>query len=262
MAAQQCSQCGGAIAPDQRYCLNCGNRVAAPRTGPPESAAPAVATERVAVRSEPRQSDFSPLAAVLGIALLGGMLLIGVLIGRGESDDEQEPPVVQLEEATTPTGQSRTPNPPAPAGQGESQAPAEIVSDWPAGTEGFTVRLTSTPKQGATPEGVESLRSDAESKGLSTVGVLDSDLYASLAPSEWVVYSGIYANRSDAEKAVSDVRADYPGASAIEVSTTQASSSQRKLEPSEDMGAVVSPTDTGAPAPAASDNRALSDASG
>ena len=38
-----------------------------------------------------RPADVSPLAAVIGIALLGGMLLIGVLIGRGDSDDQRRP---------------------------------------------------------------------------------------------------------------------------------------------------------------------------
>ena len=218
----------------------------------------------MAVRSEPRQSDFSPFAAVLGIALLGGMLLIGVLIGRGESDDDQPPPVVQLEEATTPTEQpdSATEEPDAATGgQGASQAPAEIVSEWPAGTEGFTVRLTSTPKQGATAEAVESLQSDAESNGVSTVGVLDSDLYASLPAGEWIIYSGVYAERGDAEKAVSDVRADYPGASAVEVSTKQPGSSQQKLEPSPG-GTVAPPAVTGAPQPQSARDQATLNSGG
>jgi hypothetical protein len=218
----------------------------------------------VAVRSEPRQSDFSPLAAVLGIALLGGMLLIGVLIGRGESDDDQPPPVVQLEEATTPTEQpgSASEQPDSAAGgQGASQAPAEIVSEWPAGTEGFTVRLTSTPKQGATAEAVESLQSDAESKGVSTVGVLDSDLYASLPAGEWIIYSGVYAERDDAEKAVSDVRADYPGASAVEVSTKQPGSSQQKLEPSQGE-TVAPPAVTGGQGTQAAGDQALDSGGG
>ncbi len=263
-AGEQCSQCGAALATGQRYCLNCGTRHGPPRTAPElPAAAPAAGTERVEVRSEPRQSDFSPLAAVLGIALLGGMLLIGVLIGRGESDDDQTPAVVQLEEATTPTkqpGSTEQPNPPA-GGQGASQAPAEIVSEWPAGTEGFTVRLTSTPKQGATAEAVESLQADAESKGVSTVGVLDSDLYASLPAGEWIIYSGVYAERGDAEKAVSDVRGDYPGASAVEVSTTQPGSTQQKLEPSQG-GTVAPPAVTGAQPPESARDQALSSGGG
>ena len=104
------------------------------------------------------------------------------------------------------------------------------------------------PKQGATADAVEGLQSDAESKGVSTVGVLDSDLYASLPAGEWIIYSGVYAERADAEKAVSDVRGDYPGASAVEVSTKQPGSSQPKLEPSPG-GTVAPPAATEAPQP-------------
>ena len=77
---------------------------------------------------------------------------------------------------------------------------------------------------------------------MSTVGVLDSDLYASLPAGEWIIYSGVYAERGDAEKAVSDVRADYPGASAVEVSTKQpgSESAEARAESGRNRGAAGS----------------------
>lgn len=213
-ATLQCSQCAAALAADQRYCLNCGTRQAPPRVAaaaPPAAAQPVV--EQVTVTPEPRQSDFSPLAAVLGVALLGGMLLIGVLIGRGESDDTQRP-VVQVEEASTTPAQA----PPLADSAEPSQAPTDIVSEWPADTEGFTVRLASTPKDGATAEDVEGLQTDAESQGVSDVAVLDSDLYPSLNSGEWLVYSGVYTGRADAVKALAEIQPNYAEASVVEVS--------------------------------------------
>lgn len=231
--AQTCSKCGAALAADQRYCLHCGTRRGPPRApAAPQAAPPTRATEQVSVRSEPRQSDFSPLAAVLGIALLGGMLLIGVLIGRGESDEPQQAPVVQLEDGSTTTPQATT-----PGGSGETAEPAsEIVSEWPAGTEGFTVRLSSIPKQGASAEEVERLKADAESKGASEVGILDSDLYTSLRSGEWVVYSGVDSERGDATESLNAIQSDFPKASVVEVSSTAPSSSEAEPPtPTEDQ---------------------------
>jgi hypothetical protein len=83
----RCRSCGAALAEDQRYCLNCGSRQVDPRIDfreyerppAPEQAAPAPP-----VANEKPQRDYTPLAAVGGIAVLGVMLLIGVLIGKGE----------------------------------------------------------------------------------------------------------------------------------------------------------------------------------
>jgi hypothetical protein len=92
--AETCEQCGAPLATDQRYCLECGQRRGGPRIdyrhymggsaqrsepgAPAEPAAPAPGEEP----SKP-QRDFAPLAAVGGIAVLGLMLLVGVLIGKG-----------------------------------------------------------------------------------------------------------------------------------------------------------------------------------
>ncbi|HET9196758.1 MAG TPA: zinc ribbon domain-containing protein [Solirubrobacterales bacterium] len=108
-----CPSCGAALAEDQRYCLNCGQRQGEPRvdfqrhldpakraanaSGPdrdrdveaPASAPPAAPPDR-------RQRDYAPLAAAGGIAVLGIMLLIGVLIGRGTGSDQASAPAPQV----------------------------------------------------------------------------------------------------------------------------------------------------------------------
>lgn len=109
---EPCGQCGSPLAADQRYCLNCGKRRGAPRVdyrqrlavadpGAPalgragtESPPPAP-PEADRQRPAKGERDYAPLAAVGGIAILGLMLLVGVLIGRGGSDPAPAPaPVV------------------------------------------------------------------------------------------------------------------------------------------------------------------------
>jgi hypothetical protein len=98
-----CPSCGAALADDQRYCLNCGQRQGEPRVDyrqhlekkEPATQAPAAAAGVAPASGGPAadqpppqkpQRDYAPLAAAGGIAVLGIMLLIGVLIGRGTGD--------------------------------------------------------------------------------------------------------------------------------------------------------------------------------
>ena len=89
---EPCAGCGAPLAADQRYCLNCGQRRGGPRVEyadllapepSPPPAAPEPAVPEPAPEPPRRGADHSPLAAVGAIALLGVMLLVGVLIGRG-----------------------------------------------------------------------------------------------------------------------------------------------------------------------------------
>ncbi len=105
---ERCRECGASLAADQRYCLNCGCRRGEPRLdfrrySPGERASEAAAVAAPAAAPPPSgekpQRDFAPLAAAGGIAVLGLMLLVGVLIGRGDSNtgSPAPPPVVRVE---------------------------------------------------------------------------------------------------------------------------------------------------------------------
>jgi hypothetical protein len=76
------------LAEDQRYCLNCGERRGEPRIDFRQYEAPTPQHQESAPpppAEEKLSRDYTPLAAVAGIAVLGVMLLIGVLIGKGDS---------------------------------------------------------------------------------------------------------------------------------------------------------------------------------
>lgn len=125
---EPCAQCGSPLAADQRYCLNCGQRRGGPRvdyrqrmattpgaTPPAAEATPSSgpAPGAPASGAEPEkpargERDYAPLAAVGGIAVLGLMLLVGVLIGRGgeNSAPAPAPVVVQGGEAGADQGEA------------------------------------------------------------------------------------------------------------------------------------------------------------
>lgn len=98
---EPCGGCGSPLAADQRYCLECGRRRGEPRVDyrqrmaaasserpalDPAQAAPVPPRETDPENPVRAERDFAPLAAVGGIAVLGLMLLVGVLIGRGDGD--------------------------------------------------------------------------------------------------------------------------------------------------------------------------------
>jgi hypothetical protein len=109
---EPCGGCGTPLAADQRYCLNCGQRRAGPRVdfrryllpaagegAPPESPQAPATT----VPPEPPGRDYAPLAAVGGIAVLGLMLLVGVLIGKGNNSTAPAPaPIFKVNEGAAP----------------------------------------------------------------------------------------------------------------------------------------------------------------
>jgi hypothetical protein len=112
---EPCAGCGTPLAADQRYCLNCGQRRAGPRVdfrryllpsageaAPPESP-PAPAAGAPPDSPEPGR-DYAPLAAVGGIAVLGLMLLVGVLIGKGNNSAAPAPaPILKVPESVAPS---------------------------------------------------------------------------------------------------------------------------------------------------------------
>lgn len=116
--SEPCRACGAVLAEDQRYCLNCGERRGGPRLDFRQHldsrgevpAAGATSSVETAAKDEPakdggrRQRDYAPLAAAAGIAVLGVMLLIGVLIGRGtgtSTGSSAQPQVITVGAADT-----------------------------------------------------------------------------------------------------------------------------------------------------------------
>ncbi|HEV7640370.1 MAG TPA: hypothetical protein VGO39_05875, partial [Gaiellaceae bacterium] len=83
---------------------------------------------------------------------------------------------------------------------------------WPSNENGWTIVLVSYPKTNGHAAAVQTADKGARS-GLHQVGVLDSSLYASLQPGYYVVFTGIYPSKAEADAAVSTARqAGFGGA--------------------------------------------------
>lgn len=119
-AGEQCPTCGAALAPDQRYCLECGHRRGDPRLPFMDAVvfmdAVQKSREPVPANAPAAQQDRRPLMSanaslVAGVATLVLAIGVGVLIGRsgegGSSNVAAQPSIIKVgggEEEAAATG--------------------------------------------------------------------------------------------------------------------------------------------------------------
>ena len=70
---------------------------------------------------------------------------------------------------------------------------------------------------------MDSSKTQLTSQGATDVGVLDSDQFGSLPPGNYVLYSGVYSSKGEAETALKSLSGSFPDAQVIQVAA-QASS--------------------------------------
>jgi hypothetical protein len=245
-ASGACASCGAALADDQRYCLECGERrppmsalLAASHPagafGPAGASGPAGATPPSPpapprpVKGEGSAARQNALLVLAGVAVLLLAMGVGVLIGRSGTGKQAPvaPQVVSV--ASTPAA--------SPAA-----AEATFSSDWPSGASGYTVQLQALPVSSTKVSAVAAAKAAASAKGAKGVGALRSEEFSSLKPGSYVIYSGVYHSKAQAEKALRSLKKSFPGASAIKISASagaaRATSASEAAEEAKEGNAV------------------------
>jgi hypothetical protein len=221
-SGEPCTACGAPLAADQKYCLNCGDRRAGVPLGleelAPAPTAPAADAQAAAATPPTQRSiPLTPTTAAAGV----GALLVAVLIGAGIAGITSKTPQVNVPAAKAPVV-----NVAGGAGAASDTAaatPVSFTSDW-AGEDGWTIQLQTLPKDGTDAAAVQAAKDAATGKGAADVGALDSDEYPSLDPGNYVVYSGVYATKKEATAALKGVKADFPDAEVVKVSSSEGAS--------------------------------------
>lgn len=115
LEGETCEECGAELATDQRYCLNCGHARTARRlnfqkymTANGNGADPVAASAMggagaVQTNVPPVLQQWSPIAAIGVVGLLGVMLLLGVLIGKDDNSTQTVAAAAAPTTTTTPT---------------------------------------------------------------------------------------------------------------------------------------------------------------
>ena len=215
-ADERCPLCGARAEPGQLVCLECGARLALDYRRP--------------------RGWKLPVAVVLGVLLVGAGGFAFAL-ARLSDDAESEvasAPTEKEDERTASSGQrgeradrsERRPKPPArreraarrerpvrrerPRSRRPERRPAasdRSARSWPAGRDGFTVVLISTEDPSSAREFARSAR-----QGGTEVGLLRSNDYPSLQSGFWIVFSGVYRSRAEAQRAADRLGRGFPGA--------------------------------------------------
>jgi uncharacterized OB-fold protein len=219
-----CPRCGAPLRPDQDWCLQCGAAVTTHVAGAPGWRTP---------------------VAIVGVVLL--LAAAGLLVAFLELSDDADrvarapsstPAAIEVDTPTptptasptatpspTPTASpSATPTPssgvpplpsatpgktPTPSASPSTTPPATTgtVASWPAGKSAWTVILKSASSKAEADKRAKELQAQGKS-----VGVLNSSDYSSLRADYWVVFSGQYEKRSDAQTAADGFKSTVPEA--------------------------------------------------
>jgi hypothetical protein len=131
VAGDRCAVCGAELAPDQRYCVECGTRRGAPRFSAnlPSQAAPASAP---ATRPTARRP--STMLAIVAVATLLIAFGVGILIGH---DTSSKAPTVTVQSSG--------------AGSSGGSSSSGSNSNSSGGSSSSGSSSGSTPKAGAAP---------------------------------------------------------------------------------------------------------------
>jgi len=173
-----CPRCGEHASEGQEYCLECGARLSGPG---------------LSNRRDPGSGWMLRTILAALVALAGGAVAVAATsAGRSAS------------ELTTAFGGFTTASAVTTLTE-PSEGGAAAFADWPAGTDGWTIVLSSFPQSGGRKQADASARR-ARAQGLTGVGVLDSSRYASLHPGYWMVFSGVYGSEAEATSALERAR--------------------------------------------------------
>jgi hypothetical protein len=217
---ENCLSCGAQMAEDQRYCLNCGVRRGETRLPFAQVMAASERPATAPVSPPPRDPGQPPALAITwpvaagGAAVLVLALGVGVLIGHGTAGN---PKVASATPQVITVG----------SGSGGGAAPASnsstFRSDWPSGKSGWTVQLQSLRKGSAQPADLAAAKTAAAGKGAKNVGALASDDFSSLSPGLYVIYSGDYKSKKEAQSALGGLKKNFPNATVVQVSNSSSS---------------------------------------
>jgi hypothetical protein len=205
-AEPSCPRCGAPREPGQEYCLECGYRLQ-----------PASGVLGRLSGAWQRRFGWYPgdwfwrvvLGLVIAIAGATAAIVLAdagaenttIVATQGRGPPHEPTTAAESTTVTLPsvsTGPPVTPTAPPPPST-TAPAPGSLTA-WPSGQSGYTVVLESLPVSSGRTLALARARA-ASRAGLPQVGVLESSGFSSLHPGYYVVFSGIYTSREQADAA-------------------------------------------------------------
>jgi hypothetical protein len=214
---QRCESCGAPMDAQQRYCVNCAARR-------PDVDNPAARYLAAVSRRAPRAPATGSNRSVRGAAVVLLLLLpfavgVGVVVGRGnQSSDGNSAALLQaLHKAGT--GLAAT----SAAGSGNSalasSSSGPLQSDFSL-SKGYTVELQTLPSNSTDQAAADQAKKSAEAKGAKSVGIISPSDFTTapdLGSQNYVLYSGEYKQKGQADAALKKLKSKFPQAQVLKV---------------------------------------------
>jgi hypothetical protein len=214
---RRCPACLSPVRADQRYCLECGERLQVDEIPPPPGGGSALAERGSAV-----------LVVTAVVLVLVGIGLSWVALREPAKEGAATTatattdtlPTDTLPTDTLPTDTIPTDTMPTDTMPTDTMPTdtGTATGDWPDGLSAWAVIIASKDQVAFTEADARVIADEATTAGVVQTGVLDSSAYPSLNPGYWAVYSGPYETKDEAEQAAATIRTQgYPEAYAREV---------------------------------------------
>jgi hypothetical protein len=222
MTFEPCEQCGAPLDHQQRYCVSCGARRSDPSNPATRYFAAANRRTRLAAstaRREPAGSSVKA-AAIAVLLLLPAAVGGGVLVGRaGAGNSSNADLAAALRDGNFASTSADT--------SGSSTLASDkgtVTSDFSL-QKGYAVQLSTLPSS-SDAAAVTKAKDDASSKGAKDVGVIvPADYTVTPDPGgDYVIYSGEFAKKPDADAALKKLKSDFPDATVISIKAASGSS--------------------------------------
>jgi hypothetical protein len=200
----RCPACLSPVRSDQRYCLECGERLLVDEIPPPPDGGSAFSNRSTTL-----------LAIVAVVLIVIGVGLAWVALREPSAGEDTTDTAITAPTDTVMTDTGFTDTTITDTGMTDTGSSA---GGWPAGQTGWAVILASKSQSTFQESDAQLVADEAATAGVPMTGVLDSSLFPSLNPGYWAVFSGPYATREEAEAAAQTVQSQgYPDAYAREV---------------------------------------------
>ena len=222
---QPCEHCQSPLDEHQRYCVNCGTR----RRDANDPAVRYLATRRTRTHTSAiTEAGATPtrpnlLVVALFFALLPAAVAVGVLAGQdgGRTDPRLLAALRQQPQAIAAATQAAA----APTAASTSALPATVVSSDFTLSTGYTVEISTLPVAGTDTAAVARAEQAARNRGARQVGVISPKDFTTTPPqgaSNYVLFSGQFATRAQAQSNLARLRGRFPGAKVLAVRSTRA----------------------------------------
>jgi hypothetical protein len=200
----RCPRCGAPRERNQEYCIECGLRL-------PTLIGAIPGLRRRWVRRLGWYPGDWVWVSLLTLLVAAAGATVAIAFGGGTTSADATTAVARAPHRSVTSSSGPLPTAPEAGGSTRTKkTPAPTAANgrltWPVGRNGWTIVLFSYPITSGTTAAYATA-SRAAHTGLPEVGVIDAGQFSSLHPGYFVVFSGVYSSKSEAEAALRSVHA-------------------------------------------------------